>query len=74
MTGLGCGGEGVVFKFGGSLEFESGDEVVGGGEGNNYLIRSKRGDEGLGEDLIGGDASILRKGELIDGERKNADS
>ena len=35
MTGLGCGGEGVGFKFGRGLEFKGGDEVVGGGEGDN---------------------------------------
>lgn len=74
MTGLGCGRERVVLKFGGGLEFKSGDEVGGGGEGNNYLIRSERGDEGLGEDLISRDASVLREGELVDGERENADS
>ena len=39
MAGLGGGGEGVCFKLGRGLKFEGGNEVVGGGEGDDHLIR-----------------------------------
>lgn len=74
VTSLRGGGEGVVFKLGGGLEYKGGDEVVGGRERNNDLIGGKRSDEWLSKNLICGNTGVLRKGEVAEGKGENTDS
>lgn len=74
MAGLRGGGDRVGFELGGSLKFKGSDEVVGGREGNNDLIGSERGDEGLGENLVCGDTGVLRKRKIVNSKRNDANS
>ena len=69
VTGLRSGGDGIIFSLSRSLELKSGDEVVGSRERDNDLVGSKRSDEGLSKDLIGGDTSVLRERRVFKSER-----
>lgn len=74
VAGLRSDGDRVGFELGRSLKFKGSDEVVGGGEGNNDLIRSERSDERLGENLVCGDAGVLRERKIVNSKRNDANS
>lgn len=73
MAGLGGGGDGTDLIILRSLNLDAGEILFGGGEGDDDLGGSKRGDEGLGKDLVGRDARFLRAERLIESERKDGE-